>query len=145
MKKMFKVIKIIDDTTLIINAGSINNIKVGDVMEIHGKSENIYDPETNENLGKIDIVKDSLKITKVYEKMCVCETSYVSNYFSSLLSSPLFASTQRKLDVEPTEISGTGDKTIRIGDEAILIKTPPKNEDIEKIEEISAEKSNIES
>lgn len=139
MKKKYKVIKIIDDTTLIINAGSVNDIEVGDEMEIHGKSENIYDPETNENLGKIDIIKDRLKITKVYEKMCICETSYVSNYFSSLLSNPLFASTQRKLDVEPTEISGTADKTIRIGDEAILIKKSQKNEIIEKIEEISEE------
>lgn len=26
------------------------------------------------------------------------------------------------MNVEPTDISGTGDKTIRIGDEAILIK-----------------------
>lgn len=132
MIKKFKVIKIIDDTTLIINAGSKNNIEVGDIIEIHGKSESIYDPETNEDLGKIDIIKDSLKITKVYEKMCVCETSYVSNYFSALLSNPLFASTRRKLDVEPTEISGKEDKTIRIGDEAILIKTLQKNEDKEQ-------------
>ena len=64
-------------------------------MEIHGESENIFDPDTKENLGKIDIIKDSLKVTKVYEKMCVCETSYVSTYFSTLLSNPLFSSTQK--------------------------------------------------
>ena len=28
----------------------------------------------------------------------------------------------KKMNVEPTDISGTSDKTIRIGDEAILIK-----------------------
>ena len=74
--------------------------------------------------------------------MCVCETSYVSNYFSTLLSNPLFASTRRKLDVEPTEISGKEDKTIRIGDEAILIKTLQKNGDKEKTKEISENNNN---
>ena len=122
MSDKYRVVKIIDDTSLIINAGTDNSVEIGDVMEIHGKSETIFDPETKEDLGKIDIVKDSLKVTKVYEKMCVCETSYVSNYFSTLLSSPLLASTQKKLDVEQTDISGTGDKTIRFGDNAILIK-----------------------
>lgn len=130
MKKKFKVIKIIDDTTLVINAGSSNNAEIGDIMEIHGKSETIYDPETKENLGQIDIIKDSLKITKTYEKMCICESAFVSNYFSSILNNSLFTSTQRKLDVEPTEISGTGDKTIRIGDEAILIKNKTKVENV---------------
>lgn len=122
MNNQYRIVKIIDDTSLIINAGKENNIEIGDIMEIHGESENIFDPETKENLGKIDIIKDSLKVTKVYEKMCVCETSYVSTYFSTLLSNPLFSSTQKKLDVEPTDITGTGDKTIRVGDHAILIK-----------------------
>ena len=80
---------------IIINTGKENNIEIVDIMEIHGESENIFDPDTKENLGKIDIIKDSLKVTKVYEKMCVCETSYVSTYFSTLLSNPLFSSTQK--------------------------------------------------
>ena len=33
-----------------------------------------------------------------------------------------YTSMMAMLDVEPTDISGTGDKTIRIGDNAILIK-----------------------
>ena len=60
--------------------------------------------------------------------------------FSALLSNPLFSSTQKKLDVEPTDISGKGDKTIRIGDNAILIKKKVEKmvEDI-KLEEQSKE------
>ena len=128
MKNKYKVVKIIDDTTLIINAGSNNNVEIGDIMEIHGKSETIFDPDTNEDLGKMDIIKDSLKVTKVYEKMCVCESSYISSYVSTILSTSLFSSSQRKLDVEPTDISGTGDKTIRVGDEVVLIKNETKKE-----------------
>jgi len=59
--------------------------------------------------------------------MCVCETPHVSTYFTTILSNSLFSSTQKKLDVEPTDISGSGDKTIRVGDSARLIN----KEDIE--------------
>lgn len=127
MTNQFRVIKIIDDTSLIINAGSDNSVSVGDIMEIYGESDTIFDPQTKENLGKIDIIKDHLKVTKVYEKMCVCETPHVSTYFTTILSNSLFSSTQKKLDVEPTDISGSGDKTIRVGDSARLIN----KEDIE--------------
>ena len=122
MNNQFRVVKIIDDTSLIINGGSDNNVEVGDLMEIHGKSETIFDPLTKEDLGKFDIVKDKLTVAKVYEKMCICETTYVSTYLPTLLSNSLFSTKQKKMNVEPTDISGTCDKTIRIGDEAILIK-----------------------
>lgn len=122
MNNQFRVVKIIDDTSLIINGGSDNNVEVGDLMEIHGKSETIFDPLTKEDLGKFDIVKDKLTVAKVYEKMCICETTYVSTYLPTLLSNSLFSTKQKKMNVEPTDISGTSDKTIRIGDEAILIK-----------------------
>lgn len=122
MNNQFRVVKIIDDTSLIINGGSDNNVEVGDLMEIHGKSETIFDPLTKEDLGKFDIVKDKLTVAKVYEKMCICETTYVSTYLPTLLSNSIFSTKQKKMNVEPTDISGTGDKTIRIGDEAILIK-----------------------
>ena len=122
MNNQFRVVKIIDDTSLIINGGSDNNVEVADLMEIYGKSETIFDPLTKEDLGKFDIVKDKLTVAKVYEKMCICETTYVSTYLPTLLSNSLFSTKQKKMNVEPTDISGTGDKTIRIGDEAILIK-----------------------
>ena len=138
MKKKFKVVKIINDTSLIVNGGSNDNVEVNDIMKIQGKSESIFDPDTKENLGKLDVIKDSLKVTKVYEKMCLCETAYVSTYFSALMTSPLFSSTQRKMDVEPTDISGTGDKTIRVGDDAILVKNKSQ-QIIDKKKNISSE------
>lgn len=130
MNNKFRVIKIIDDTSLIVNAGIENDVSVNDVMEIYGESEPIFDPQTKENLGKFNVVKDRLKVTKVYEKMCICESPYVSTYFASINS--IFTSTQRKLDVEPTDISGNGDKTIRIGNGAKLIKK--ENENTKNIE-----------
>jgi len=46
MTNQFRVIKIIDDTSLIINAGSDNSVSVGDTMEIYGESDAIFDPQT---------------------------------------------------------------------------------------------------
>lgn len=96
MNNQFRVVKIIDDTSLIINGGSDNNVEVGDLMEIHGKSETIFNPLTKEDLGKFDIVKDKLTVAKVYEKMCICETTYVSTYLPTLLSNSLFSTKQKR-------------------------------------------------
>lgn len=123
MNNEYRVVRIIDDTALIVNAGTENEIEVGDIMEICGRGATIVDPETNIELGRLDNVKAKLNVTEVYDKMCVCETPYVSDYMSTFLTSSIFRSTQKKLDVEPTDITGEGDKTIRIGDIAKHIKT----------------------
>lgn len=136
MNKEFRVIKIIDDTSLIVNAGLEDGIESGDSMEICSRGADIIDPVTKEKLGKLEITKAKLNVSEVYDKMCICETVYVSNYFATLISNPLFSSTQKKLDVEPTEISGEGDKTIRIGDVAKHIK---KEKQVEKTETKSEE------
>lgn len=132
MNDKFRVIRIIDDTSLVVNCGLEDGVKKGDKMQICGVGATIVDPETKEELGHLDIVKAKLNVSEVYEKMSVCETPYVSTYFSTLLSTPLFNSTQEKMDVEPTEILGDGDKTIRVGDIAKLIK-------IQKIEDKAGE------
>lgn len=122
MNDKFRVVRIIDDTSLVVNAGTENGVEKGDIMQICGVGATIVDPETKKELGCLDIVKAKLNVSEVYDKMCVCETPYVSTYFSNLLSSSLFSSKQEKMDVEPTEILGDGDKTIRIGDVAKHIK-----------------------
>lgn len=128
MNKEFKVIKIIDDKSLIVNAGSLNNVEKGDIMIIHGKSEPIFDLDTNENLGQINIMKARLKVSEVYDKMCLCEAPFVSSYLLSLTTNSLFSSSQDVLNVDPTEVSGSGDKTIRLGDFAKLVKHQENNE-----------------
>ena len=116
MNEDFKVIKIIDNTSLVINGGSTNGIKVGDTFKIYGKGEKIIDPETKENLGQIDIVKATLIVSAVYEKMCVCESRFISNYMTSFMSNSLFSGQKQTLSVDPNEISGAGEKIIKIGD-----------------------------
>ncbi|NPV91960.1 MAG: hypothetical protein HPY50_14435 [Firmicutes bacterium] len=68
----WKVIKIISDTQLVVNAGSKNNIKRNDELIVYDQGEELYDPDTGESLGTLDTVKCYLLVQDVFEKMCIC-------------------------------------------------------------------------
>lgn len=117
MNKEYKVVKIIDDTSLIVNAGSNDKVHVGDMMLIVGKGDIVIDPDTKEKLGCLDIEKAKLRIKEVYEKMCLCNSVYESNYISNMLgANTIFSYKPEKLNVDPSEITGKGDTIIKIGD-----------------------------
>ena len=68
----YKIIKIIDDKTIVINGGSENGIKNGDKFEILDTGEQITDPFTNENLGTLDTIKEIVTADNVLPKMTIC-------------------------------------------------------------------------
>ena len=123
MCKEFKIVKIIDDKTLVINAGYSDNIKEGDNFEIFEQGEEIRDPDTGENLGSLDLIKETVKAVNVFKKICICKHYIVTSYFSSITTSFL-QSDYNTLNVDSTQISGGlhNDKIIRIGDKARKIK-----------------------
>lgn len=69
-----KVVKVVNEkTTVIINGGSKAGIKLGDRFLIYSLGEDIIDQETKENLGPLEIVKGTGRITHVQEKMATLE------------------------------------------------------------------------
>lgn len=68
----YKVVKIIDEYRLIVNAGTENGIEVGTVFEVVSPGDEVVDPDTGEVLGQIDSVKALLKVEHIYEKMSEC-------------------------------------------------------------------------
>jgi len=82
-----KVVKVIDQTRVIINRGSFDEVGVNDRFLIYQHGEEIYDPDTNESLGRIEIVKGRGVVTHVQERMATIE-SYLHEK-PSVLSSPL--------------------------------------------------------
>jgi hypothetical protein len=69
-KKNVLVVKIIDPYTLAINLGFPDGIKAGDRFQIYSiGDEDILDPETRQNLGKLETIKGTGKVTHVQEKM----------------------------------------------------------------------------
>ncbi len=123
MEKIYKVIKIVDDETLIINAGYNDGIETGDRFEIYSTGEEIKDPDTNETLGILDYIKEKVEAIDVFPKMCVCRHNIIVNFMDTL-SYELTKIKPKTLNVDSTQISGglSSDNVIKIGDKVRKIK-----------------------
>lgn len=117
MNETYKVIKIINEYKLVINAGKNRFIEQGDTLEIFVPGEEIFDPETKESLGSLDFIKAYLVVKDVFDKMCVCENKIISSTLPTLSITELFNQPAR-LNVDSLDISGglSGDSKIKIGD-----------------------------
>ena len=75
MKIKGKVADLIDSRTLVINKGSKNGVKVGMLFMVYDATgKNVKDPETGEELGKIQLPKIEVKVTHADEKYSIAET-----------------------------------------------------------------------
>jgi hypothetical protein len=71
--RTIKVIKIIDDSTVVINKGLADGIRMDQRFLFYKLGEDIIDPETKENLGKYEIVKGTGCVVNLEEnKSTVC-------------------------------------------------------------------------
>lgn len=72
MSKIFKVVKILDDNhKIVINAGTNQGIKENQRFLVYSlDGEEIFDPDTNELLGKLEVTKGTGTVTFLQEKMC---------------------------------------------------------------------------
>ncbi|ASN03619.1 hypothetical protein CFK40_00560 [Virgibacillus necropolis] len=123
------MIKIIDDYSLVINGGYMDDITEGEKIEIFLEGEEIKDPyNDNEVLGTLDFIKDKLEVTEVYYRFSVCEKikkervhypSPLTQAFSNGLSGRTETKVSReKLNIDEEEKSGRkkDEKVIKIGD-----------------------------
>ena len=117
---MFKVIKIISDKRIVINAGK-NEVQTGDILRVIEKnSEEIVDPDTNEVLGTLDYIKATITVEYVYEHMSICK-NYETKTVNAL--DPFETLRQREvtspLNVNLSQFTGgynIDNKLIEIGD-----------------------------
>ncbi len=127
-EKIYKVIKIIDDTSIVINAGQKQGIKPGDKFQIFEIGKDLKDPYTGENLGTLDTIKETITVESVLTKMCICRNTYITSYVTGLtnIMDNLTKINYQTLNVDTTQISGglSDDLVIRIGDSARLIPRP---------------------
>ena len=115
MGKIYKVIKIIDEYQVVINAGKNKSLTKGQILEIFVPGEKIYDPDTKEFLGTLDLVKAYLCVKDVFDKMCICENDEKTPITIPTLD--LF-NTKKRLNVDSKDISGglSGSTKIQLGD-----------------------------
>ncbi|MEA0565568.1 hypothetical protein ABC382_22770 [Lysinibacillus sp. 1P01SD] len=70
-----KVVMILDkDLRLVMNKGSDDDVKLGDVYLVFELGDTLYDPDTFENLGQLELVKGRGKVIHVQEKVATLET-----------------------------------------------------------------------
>lgn len=116
MEEIFRIVKIVDDETIVINGGYNDGIKEGDRFEIFEVGEKIIDPETGDDLGTLDIVKETVDSINVFQKLTICRHKTTV----PLLPMPQTFSkeTNKTLNVDTTQISGglPDKKIIKIGD-----------------------------
>lgn len=73
-----KVIEIINNTTIVINRGSSDNVKEGDIFLIYCLGKEIIDPDTKESYGKLEIVRGQAVVEHIQERMSTlksCKTT----------------------------------------------------------------------
>ncbi len=69
-----KVVRISDKFNVIINKGSENGVVIGDKFLIIGLGEIIVDPDTQEELEQLEIVRGKAVVTHVQEKISTLQS-----------------------------------------------------------------------
>lgn len=76
--KIYKIIKVIDSFRLVINKGALDGIKSTNRFLIYELGEELSDPDTNESLGKLEIVKGIGKPVHIQDRITTIESSLYS-------------------------------------------------------------------
>ncbi|MBO0348455.1 hypothetical protein J0895_04915 [Phormidium pseudopriestleyi FRX01] len=70
-----RVAQVINPAQLVINRGSLHDVKVGQRMLIYRRGDQeIKDPESGESLGYLERVKGTGQVIHVQEKICTVES-----------------------------------------------------------------------
>lgn len=137
MTKLLKIAKILDEYNVVINGGASHGIEAGDEFQIlDKKGSSVKDPDTGETIGHLDLIKATVKVTDVQEKMCICTSNEYTMVSGSVFTglninaqSFLPQTEKEKLNVDNKQITGglrKSNAAIRVGDAVKLIKSTEK-------------------
>lgn len=77
MKDLYnlKVAKVVDDFTIVLNAGQNDGAEVGMQFVVYQLGERILDPDTEELLGQLETVKGNVEIFHVQDRLSIAKSS----------------------------------------------------------------------
>ena len=124
-----KILRIFDETTLLVNIGVKDGVKRGDRLVVIEKMGEVKDPDSDESLGELELIKAELVATDVQEKISILKTEPGRTPSKSL---PLSArmvqdsvradGTQYRMSVAPGEMSGIpAPSPVKVGDIVRLV------------------------
>ncbi len=119
---IFRVIEILDPTRILINGGSNQGLSDGDTLEIFETGGSVVDPQTGENLGTLDFIKDQVEVVTLYENFSLCKkiVRTKSNIFTPFNEYVTTTSHVASLKVNEEQITNrkiSGNPVISVGDE----------------------------
>lgn len=132
--KTIKIVKIINETTFVLNAGKNDGIKGGMEFKImDSESEPITDPDTNQIIGYLDSSKGIIEAEVVQEKMTIARTKLHKKVNRSPIYDAMSAfqsyetSYREELNVDETQITGGYNRSnnpVSIGDVVVILSDP---------------------
>lgn len=128
----YKVIRIIDDKTIVVNCGEEDNVKINDKIKIFSVGIELFDIDTGESYGKLETTKDIVTVVDIMPKMCICKKRNIiyKKLFNIGLNDEYKCIEDEKMAVELSQIENglNDDLTIKLGDKARLLKNESTND-----------------
>uniref|UniRef100_UPI00403F6243 hypothetical protein n=1 Tax=Lentilactobacillus hilgardii TaxID=1588 RepID=UPI00403F6243 len=125
-----KVIRILNDTELLINLGSNDDVRYDQHFEIYEPGEEVRDPLTNKSLGTLDYVKANVEATEVHEAFSVVSHITTSTETVSKGGLAAFAQSSRKITtqhVHPLPVDTDQINPRNVKNESIQIGDPVRS------------------
>lgn len=132
-----KVVKIISETEVVLGAGANQGVLKGMDYIIYEPCEEIFDPETGDSLGHLEIVKGHVKVDHVMPGICIAKTNHrtetrickspLTGFSAALAASALYGTREIEVKVgdklqvnenDKDEQYSTADRTVKVGDRA---------------------------
>lgn len=83
MKNIAKIVRIIEKDFFVINKGSSDGIKYNHVFLVYKKDKEIFDPDTHESLGFLEIVRGKGEVIHVQEKQTTIKRKFYNDYIGA--------------------------------------------------------------
>ena len=74
LNKVYRVVDILSPSRVVLNCGSRDGIEYDFLFEIYAYGNQIKDPETKEDLGKVYLQRGTGKVRFIQEKLCTVES-----------------------------------------------------------------------
>jgi len=124
--KTAKVIKILDNYSILINYGRTKGATVGENVQIVEIGPEIIDPDSGESLGTLDHIKDVLQIQEVFDEFSICNKRIKINFTAFVdpfkQTEKIYSKQELLVNKEQiTKIQRPQSNTINLGDIAKII------------------------
>ena len=119
-----KVAGILSEHQLVLNVGTNDGLSRGDRFVIFEPGDVILDPDTGENLGRVERIKAEVEVTHVQERIATVESVIMIAEDPAVLSEVMartdsVRSGRSPLHIQPGSSSGAGRRRpIAVGDRA---------------------------